>query len=169
MDKLLETTNIELFHQVYNKYSKLVYSVALHIVLSKQEAEEVVQDVFIKYCEHFNKIEKVEDPKYWLTKVTTNLCIDKYNRSKRFDNYSENPEHNLKTNSFTITTKIAVKEELQGILWSLNEKDRSILILKLGQDCNYREISDILGIPEGTVKSTLSRLLTRIKNVRKES
>ena len=160
---MLRTKNLSRFNEDYKTYSKLVFGVSVHILLATQEAEEVVQEVFLKYAEEFDT---VENPKYWLVRAATNMSIDKHRRRKTFRNYADKVVNSVRTAFITISTRSAVKKELRGILESLNEKDRSLLTLKLGHGYQYEEIAEILGIPEGSVKSALSRLLKRLKDQR---
>ena len=148
------------FNQTYQQYSKLVFSVALHIVLNVQEAEEVVQEVFIRLSQNLSQ---VENPKYWLIRATANHCYNQYHRKKLFAKYLEQTVHRFKTVFFTITNKMVIEDQLQRILVRLNRKERTMLLLKYGQEYQYNEIAQLLQISEGTVKSTLARIKNKIE------
>jgi len=159
---MISTSDLTHFNDCYEKYSKLVFSLAHHISLNQQLAEEVVQDTFLTF---FEKYKEVKNPKYWLTKVAVNLSINIYNKSKRRSAIDVDLNQ-FKTQYITITTEISIKLELKEILEQLNPQQRSLLILKYGYNYKYSEMSEMLEIPEGTVKSIISRLSQDIENKR---
>lgn len=148
------------FDQNYHQYSKLIFSVAYHIVLNVQEAEEVVQEVFISFAQNLSQ---VENPKYWLIRATANRCYNGYHRKKLFEKYLQQTLHRLKTIFFTITHKMVLDDELHRVLSKLDRKERVMIVLKYGHDYQYHEIAQLLQVPEGTVKSTIARLKQKIE------
>lgn len=158
---MLQTRNLQLFNEAYQKYSRLIYGISLHILFDAQEAEDVVQECFMSFA---SEIDQVENPKFWLARAASNKSIDRYRKLKTAKNHalqSKSAETNAQF--FTISTQSAISKELQKILESLEEDERALLVLKLGYDYQYDEISKLLGIPEGTVKSQVFRLLKKIQ------
>jgi RNA polymerase sigma-70 factor (ECF subfamily) len=162
---MLKTTYLARFNEDYEKYSKLLFGVAVHILMSAQEAEDVVQEVFIKYAE---EIDKVENAKFWLVRTTSNKSIDRYRRQKTFQNYAGKVFDEVTRPFATISTKTSIKKELRSVLEKFDEKERTLLTLKFGYEMQYDEISKILEIPEGTIKSSISRILKRLGDARGE-
>jgi len=154
------TIDDNLFNKIYADYSKLIFSVCYHILLSKAEAEEAVQEVFIRFSQNYKTIEK---PKYWLVKVANNYCNEQYNRKKCHQNYLARTMNHAKTLMKTMTMFFSNSDELQKVFICLDKKERFLLTLKIGYDYKHEEIAEILEVPVGTVKSSLSRLLKKIK------
>jgi len=160
MNKENITINSNLFNEAYEKYSKLVYSICFHILLSKQEADEAVQEVYIRFGQNYKD---VENPKAWLVRVASNYCKEQYNRKKLHKNYLEKTMNRVRTLLNTITMAFSNNDQLQNIFLQLDEKERFLLTVKVGYDYTYEEIAEILEIPVGTVKSLVTRLLKKIK------
>ncbi len=158
---MLKTQHLPQFNADYEKYSRLVFSIAVHILLRQQDAEEVVQEVFILYAKNF---ETVENPKYWLCRTASNFSIDRIRRTNRFNHYVDGVINGAKTLFLTISTKAAINQELEGLLSELDAKDRSILILKLGYEFTFSEIAAMLEMPESSVKSKVTRFIEKMGN-----
>ena len=159
----MEGSTLSDFENVYHRFVKLVFNTAYHILYSYEEAEEITQDVFIQFTQHQDNIHNKENPKYWLVKPATNMSLNHIKRKGRLENYVGSTIHRLKTHFHTITRKVALSQEVEAALLVLNEKERAMLVLKFVYDFKNQEIGETLGIPEGTVKSSLARLLDKLK------
>ncbi|MBU6375708.1 MAG: sigma-70 family RNA polymerase sigma factor [Bdellovibrionales bacterium] len=161
--KVLQTKNLSLFNATYTQYSKLLYGISLHILFNSEEAEDVVQECFIAFAE---EMDKIENPKFWLVRAATNKSIDRYRRKKVVQGHADKEiASDDQAPFFTISTQLALSKELRTILASLKEQERALLILKLGYDYQYDELSSLLGVPEGSLKSQVSRLLKKIQSI----
>ena len=156
----MKEINLEEFEAIYRQYAKLIYGIAYHILFSPQESEEIVQETFIKFSECYHAVEK---PKFWLIKVATNLCLNQKKRSKLMDRYQKNVLNSIKTIFVTMVGKLAIQDEAKILMRNLDKKERSLLSLKFVHDLTYREICEILNIPEGTAKVNISRILQKLK------
>lgn len=156
----------EIFNWMVSSYYNKVLKTALLYLRNRSEAEDITQDVFLKA---FRKIDfsKTDESKFpILYTITKNLSL---NRIKSSGWKVESlPEWNLPTNITNPEKEYLRKEQIAQInqsLASLKQELREVLILKHYQDCSYKEIAEILGIPEGTV---MSRLYTGRKRLGKK-
>jgi len=146
----------EIFNWMVSSYYSKVLKTAFYYLKNKSEAEDITQDVFLKA---FQKIDfsKTEESKFpILYTITKNLSLNRIkNRGWKVESL---PEWDLAATLINPEKEYLRKEQMDQInesLSSLKQELQEVLILKHYQDCNYREIAEILCIPEGTVMSRL--------------
>ena len=161
------------FEELVKKFSRYVYTTAFFILRDTHEAEDVSQEVFVKVYLSIKGFRGLSSFKTWIRKLTVNTCIDKLrlrsktkDRKVSLDKMTEEYEvvftkfsQNLEKNFFN---KETVKEVLKNIV-NLDENYRIPLILRDLQDYSYREISELIGKPIGTVKTNIHRARKMIK------
>ncbi len=161
------------FEELVKQFSKYVYTTAFFILRDTHEAEDVSQEVFVKVYLSIKGFRGLSSFKTWIRKLTVNTCIDKLRvRSKTkdkkvsLDKITEEYEvvftkfsQNLEKSFFN---KETVKEVLK-IIVNLDESYRIPLILRDLQDYSYREISELICKPIGTVKTNIHRARKMIK------
>jgi RNA polymerase sigma factor, sigma-70 family len=162
------------FEKLVRLYSKYVYTNAFFILRDSHEAEDVSQEVFVKVFLSIKNFRGLSSFKTWLRKLTINTCIDKLRIKSRtidkkisLETLEEGYEvvftdlnHNIEKNFFS---KETVKEVL-NIIVNLEESYRVPLILRDLQDYSYREISNLIKKPIGTVKTNIHRARKIIKD-----
>ena len=148
------------FKSIVNKNKNLIYNQAYYFTGSKEDAEDITQDVFIKFWHHMNSIKRAST-QAWLLKVAKNLCIDHCRKKKElpvneiedghsyFDEFEKNPEQDL--------IERDVMEKLLHFINQLPEKMRSILIMRDIQDLKYELIAQTMDLPLNSVKVYLHR------------
>ncbi|MCJ7582928.1 MAG: RNA polymerase sigma factor [Candidatus Aminicenantes bacterium] len=154
-------------------YSKRVFNMAYQFSGSYEEAEDLTQDIFIKLYSSLAKYDFSKNFSAWLLTMSKNYLIDQYRRTKwekktrdDFDEYhlasseKENPEYSL------------ALEENKKLVWQgfnhLSADIRMAVILRDIQGKKYDEISEILDIPLGTIKSRVNRGRLQLAKVLKE-
>ena len=161
------------FEELVKKFSKYVYTTAFFILRDTHEAEDVSQEVFVKVYLSIKGFRGLSSFKTWIRKLTVNTCIDKLrlrsktkDRKVSLDKMTEEYEvvftkfsQNLEKSFFN---KETVKEVLKNIV-NLDESYRIPLIHRDLQDYSYREISELIGKPIGTVKTNIHRARKMIK------
>ena len=161
------------FEKIFEQYKNLVFKTAYLVVGDVQEAEDVLQEVFIKFYKSSGSIDSAKGgygP--WLYRVTVNHCIsDK--RRKRFpisnpreEEGFEGPYDFPEKNEQSIV-ELAIRnqeiEELWKVVKELNVKHRAVLALRYFNDLSYEEIAKIMNIPLGTVKSRLNIAISLVR------
>jgi len=139
---------------VVEKYSDTLMQIVFQRTFNKSDSEDIIQDVFIKLIKSINKIKDEEHLKYWLIRVTINLCND-YN--KNFWN----------KNTTVLDEELSgFDEEESAILKEINKlkpKYRDVIYLYYYQGYKIKEISLILKMKENTVSSNLARAREKLK------
>lgn len=136
------------------KYSGLVYKVAITRSGNIENAEDVFQEVFIKYSQKMPKFENEEHEKAWFIRVTINLTKNLHNQA-----------WNRKTIPLEETIQFEEKEEenIFQIVSTLPQNYRTVVYLFYYEGYKIKEISKILKTREGTIKTWLSRARESLK------
>jgi RNA polymerase sigma-70 factor (ECF subfamily) len=147
-------------------HTRRVYSICYRFTNSDPEAQDLTQDVFLRVFKNLKSFRAGEGLFIvWLTRLTRNLLIDHYRRS-RMDRATESIEDQisaLEENTATMARTEGMlagreaSELLQAALQRLSPELRETVILRDLEELEYREIAQILNVPEGTVKSRLNR------------
>ena len=147
-------------------HSRRVYGLCYRFTGRDSEAQDLTQDVFLRVFKNLRSFRAGEGLfVVWLTRLTRNLLIDHYRRT-RMDRATESIEDQvvaLEENTAMIARTDGMlagreaSELLQAALQKLSPELRETVILRDLEELEYREIAQILNVPEGTVKSRLNR------------
>ena len=147
-------------------YTRRVYSVCYRFVGSDGEAQDLTQEVFLRVFRTLKSFRAGEGSfSVWLNRLTRNLLIDHYRRTKleRATDSIEDQLHSLEETtdlsgrSDSMLAGREASELLQSALQKLSPELRETVILRDIDELEYREIAQVLNVPEGTVKSRLNR------------
>ena len=147
-------------------HTRRVYSICYRFTGSDAESQDLTQDVFLRVFKNLASFRAGEGSfLVWLTRLTRNLLIDHYRRTKleRVTDSLEEQTPILEEKAATLakTDRMLAGREasemLQGALQKLSPELRETVILRDLEELEYREIAEILNVPEGTVKSRLNR------------
>ncbi len=138
----------ELIEEKIRKYSNMVYRLAFSILKSKDDSEDVYQNVIIKFFNNIDIFKNEEHEKAWLIRVTINECNSLYRRAW-VKNRAELDEE--------ISYLDKETDEVFYVVAELPVKYRTVIYLFYYEDYKVSEISKILNTNESTIKSQLSR------------
>lgn len=156
------------YADIVSLYQQSLYQVCYRMLGNKEEAEDAAQEAFIKAYIHLHTYDQKRKFSTWLYRIATNLCIDRI-RKKKPDYYldAEVPgTEGLDMYSQLSTDELLPEEELERMelqeriqyeISRLPDKYRAVIILKYIEELPLQEISDILDIPLGTVKTRVHR------------
>lgn len=158
------------FNYLYENYSGALYGVILKVVIYNEEANEVMQDVFVKIWNSINQFDNAKGTLYtWMLNIARNSAIDKL-KSKAFQNDLKN--HTLPdfvSNSETLSSEQKHSfNEIENVINSLKEDYKIIITKAYFGGFTQEEISEELGIPLGTVKTRTRAALIELRNLLKE-
>lgn len=154
-----------------------VYNVALRMTRNKSDAEDLVQETYLKAFRFFAKFQAGTNCKAWLLKILTNLFNNKYRQRIKeppqvsYDEveedflYSRLLKETLEPNENPeqILFSRIVEDDVKKVIDSLPEEFRMVVILSFIEDCSYKEIAEIMDTNIGTVKSRLHRGRTMLQ------
>ena len=154
------------FAQVYQSIAPDLYKVALYTLGNSYDAEDVVSETFI---EAYKGIANLRDPssfKPWMMKILSVRCkrkISEYVKHKNtFD--IENFMASL-SDEMDLSSDVSEQVTVTGALSRLTSSERQIIALSVLQGYTTKEISKILGSPQGTISSKLHRALVKMRKM----
>lgn len=166
------------FELLENKYKKLIFSLIRKMVRNEEDVEDLTQDSFIKAFNALSSYNEDYSFSSWLYRIASNTCID-FLRKKRFATVSINQPvadddeyvMEIEDNSF-IPDMGVLNEERRLVITSaidnLPDNYKKVVKMRHEEELDYKEISEKLDLPLGTVKAHLFRarkiLLTELKN-----
>ena len=146
-----------------NHYEK-IWGICKRLMINDQDALDATQESLIAIATRINKFERRSKFSTWLYRVTTNICFDELRKKSRIptpDSESEQLEISIEP---SFENQIDDKLLINEVLNLLPNEFKTVLVLRDLCDLNYDEISEILNIPIGTVRSRISRGRSAISN-----
>jgi len=161
------------WEEIVQTYNRRIYNICYRFAGSSSDAEDLTQEVFIKMYRTLSSYDSSKGAFVtWITTITRNLLVDHFRKSKQ-DRVTDSidttaSEHeDSQPLSERIVDKSAppdahvrsreVGDTVHAALGKLSPELREALILRDLQDMDYREIAQVLKVPEGTVKSRINR------------
>jgi RNA polymerase sigma-70 factor (ECF subfamily) len=154
------------WEELVRLHTRHVYAMCYRFTGSASEAQDLTQEVFLRVFKTIKTFRSVEGSfGTWLARVTRNLLIDHYRRTRQ-DRVTDSIEEQLPMEEEGAAAAARpdqalagreASEILQATLQKLSPDLREAVILRDLQEMEYREIAAVLGIPEGTVKSRINR------------
>lgn len=142
--------------KIVEEYSDTIFKIAYQYLYNVYDAEDIVQDVFLKLLTKKSIFRDIEHVKSWLIRVTINQCLD-YKKSSARKNII--PLEDLEI-SFTDEEKEIMEE-----LYLLKDEERNILYLHYYEGYKIKEIAKILGQKQNTINSKLTRARKKLKEI----
>jgi len=164
--------DVDAFEVLVKKHQKRMYNIAYRLIGNFEDAGEVVQDAFVAAYKNIRKFQGKSKFITWMTTIVVNMSKNRIRKlgSKMntgtvsiddcIKTHDSEIKHNLSTADPSPLEKLERKQVQQQVQWCINtiaEGFREVLVLKDIQGFSYTEISKMLKIPDGTVKSKLYR------------
>ena len=158
-----------LFCEIYNEYEKSLFKAALSMCRHVENAEDLLQNTFIRVAQWINKHHKVpEENLYaWLITVMRNELIDdsrKKNAKMQFESIEDIGEIPVGDFSAESLDKLSFEE----LIVNLSDLDKDILRFKFFFHYNSSEIADVLGMKPETVRKRTERIMVKLREYYKE-
>jgi len=155
---------LEQFNELYRQHFTTIYRMVSKFSVDRFEAEDIVQEVFIRLYLHYELGGEVQYPKTWLYKVASNICINTVGRRKETLQIDAVNELNAGAcESFEL--KIEADEHGKIIMKALSrlKKHERLIVILYSEGLSYKEIADISGVRFSSVSKSLSRALDKLK------
>ena len=160
-----QSGDMEAFETLFRQHERLVFKNAYFITGSREEAEDVLQDVFVSIWQarrDFNP--QKARLTTWLYRITLNKCLDRHRKRQLQAVPLENSGAEDIEDERQEIGKGAEFEELLAALKALDRKHRAVLVLRYFNELSYEEIARAAGIPLGTVKSRIYQALKTLRS-----
>jgi RNA polymerase sigma-70 factor (ECF subfamily) len=176
--------NVDAFEELVRKHQKKMLNIAFRMIGNYEDACEIVQDAFVSAYKAIRHFEEKARFSTWLYTIVVNLSRNRLNQLKiKNSREAFSMDDPVLTDSSELTVELAsnelsvlerlekrdVQKKVQACIDSLDNEFKEVIILRDMQGFSYDEISDMLKMPGGTVKSRLFRaremLRDRLKRV----
>lgn len=156
------------FMELVHNRTDILYRIALTYVKDKDLASDAVQDSILNAYKNLSNLKEKEKFNSWVTTILVNRCkeILRQNKKVSFFEFKEEVLSESKINNSYYDkayTNVENKIDVINMLQYIDEKYREVISLKYLGDYTIEEISKILNIPEGTVKSRLNFGIKKLK------
>jgi RNA polymerase sigma-70 factor (ECF subfamily) len=154
------------WEELVQRHSRRVFNLCYRFTGRSHEAEDLTQEVFLRVYRTIGSYRSASGGfATWMTSVTRNLLIDHYRRTKKdrstsslddeMSHLEERASPARRPDQIAVASELSV--QVQGALAKLSPDLREAVILRDLQGLDYKEIQDVLQVPEGTVKSRINR------------
>ena len=156
------------FAELVGLYQDKLYHMAYRMLNNRQEAEDVVQEAFLRVYNNLERYDENMKFSTWIYRIATNLCIDRLRKRKPsysldaesnefegLDGYSMIPSDNRTPESETLLSE--TQSIIHQAMATLPPKYKTVMVLRYLHELSLQEIGDALGMPVTTVKTRVHR------------
>ena len=160
-ERRLSSQEMERFSECVLPYLDAAHNLARYLLRDPHEAEEAVQEAFLRAIRHFDGFRGV-DGRAWLLSIVRNTCFTQLRRRRsggekvEFDEEIHSPDEEASGPEADLEKAITA-EALRDGLERLAAEYREVLVLRELEGLSYKEIAQVAGVPIGTVMSRLAR------------
>lgn len=172
----LTIENQDFFSCLVNRYSEKLTRYIMRISAStREDAEDLLQEIFVKAYRYLNDFDQSLKFSSWIYRIAHNQVISQWRKTKsrpqviKFEADEDFLKFIAGDEDLALDTERKFEsEEVRDLLEELDEKYKEVLVLKFIEGKDYKEISDILEKPLGTVATLINRAKKQLKNMIKE-
>ena len=156
----LKDNDLSFFSSFYEKTKKAVFFKCYSLLKRHDEAEEVMQEVYIKFLENIRKIDIKKSVLAYRLTTAHNLSLNYIKKNRRNE-----IDYEITNDDFVFKDDIDIDKEIlfTRLSYLLNDKELNIVILHVLEDKKHREIAQLLDLPLGTVTYIYSRVIEKLK------
>lgn len=165
----------EAFNILFSRYQTQVVNIAYSMLSDREDAYDAAQETFVRVYRNIESFKEQSSFTTWLYRITTNVCSDMLRKRQRDTNVisinqfaDENKDFDIKDDSPTIEENMELSERQAAVRSAINElkeEYRAVITLCDIEGMSYDEISAVLDIPSGTVKSRINRARNSLKKI----
>ena len=148
--------NRRMQEELYSRFSPRMYAVCLRYAGNAEEAEDILQESFIKIFKKLDSFRSEGSFEGWIRRICVNTAIEHFRRKRYLQTVSEKEENTIEGKDISVLDKMAAKDIL-ALIKELSPGYRTVFNMYVVEGYTHKEIADMLGISEGTSKSQLSR------------
>ncbi len=160
---------LQLFELLMRRHNRRIYRTARAILRNDGEAEDVMQDTYVRAYAHLQEFEGRARFTTWLTRIAVHEALARVRRGRRFETFDAHAEEtqSMATVPHPSPEQQASDREMRSLLESaidgLSDEFRAVFVLRAVEEMSGAETAECLGIPEETVKTRLFRARARLQ------
>lgn len=149
------------FKETYLGLAPVLYRTAFAILRNAEDAEDAVQDTFLRLYEETERLADMERPEAYFTITVRHISLNilRQRRDCPMDDEEKEPSTTRGT-----ADSLEARDELRSLLLRLNADERRILLMRHAAECSFADIATATGRTESSVRMLLSRIRRRLRN-----
>ena len=157
--------NMAAFETIVRKYEAMISKITISMIGNKDDAEDIGQETFIRFYKSMKQFKGDSQLGTYLARTAINLTLNEIKKNSRKRVFFTNDNNNVNTPSVDNEKTRDITDMVNSSLEALEPKFRSVVVLRHIQGFSTKETADILGLPQGTVLSRLSRGQDKLKEI----
>src|SRR5579871_3212139 len=169
-DQARQHADDEALAALVDQYAATLYRVAFSVLRNPSDAEDAVQEAFLRVLRHRDRLDEVRDHRVWLIRIVWNIVLDRKRRAKTRPETDDVEElaRVLPANGLSAEERAAAAQHHAHVLACIEKlppKERQVLTLSAFDELNSVEIAEVLDISESSVRSRLFRARNLMANL----
>lgn len=148
--------NRRMQEELYRRFSPRMYAVCLRYAGTAEEAEDILQEGFIKIFKKLGSFRGDGSFEGWIRRIFVNTAIEHFRRKRYLQPVTEKEENTIEGKFISVLDELA-EQDILALVRELSPGYRTVFNMYVVEGYTHKEIADMLGISEGTSKSQLSR------------
>lgn len=148
--------NRRMQEEMYRRFSPRMYAVCLRYAGNTEEAEDILQEGFIKIFKKLDSFRSEGSFEGWVRRIFVNTAIEHFRRKRYLMPVTEKEENTIEGKYTSVLDDLGAKD-IMALVQELSPGYRTVFNMYVVEGYTHKEIADMLGISEGTSKSQLSR------------
>ncbi len=149
---------------LYHRFSPKMYAVCLRYSGNADDAQDLLQEGFIKVFNNLNKFRGEGSFEGWIRRIFVNTSIEHFRRKVNMYSVTDTQEQTIEDKEFNVLDNLA-ERDIMAMIHELSPGYRAVFNLHVIEGYSHKEIAEMLGINEGTSKSQLARAKNVLKKM----
>jgi RNA polymerase sigma-70 factor (ECF subfamily) len=158
--KLANRGDEEAMNTLYFRYREWVYGLAFRLCGNREDAQEILQEVFMYFYNKFPGFELRSSLKTFLYPVVKNITISNIRKKRKIIHLDDSATQSIPDDTLNWAEEF---RNLSDYLDGFSKEEKELVFLRYYDEMQLSEIADIFKVPVGTIKSRINRLLSRIR------
>lgn len=169
--------NVRAFEVLLERHRRPVFNFIYRFVRSRDVAEDLLQDTFLRVIKGANNYQRKAKFTTWLYTIARNLCVDRSRRQKHRKHASLDQPMTKSEDAGTLLDVVAgdelpsdrkaisqqLQQAMQEAIGRLSEEQREVFLMREFLSMPFKQIADVVGVPENTVKSRMRYALEKLR------
>jgi RNA polymerase sigma-70 factor (ECF subfamily) len=157
--------NRDAFRFLVERYSRSVFRLGYRMTGNEQDAEDVVQEAFLRAFKQLNRYESRSSFSTWLYRIAANYSLDLIRARRSSDSVEDVTLTEPSANPERLMSSVRVQETVDAALESLTQQERTAFVLRHYEGLSIEEISGTLGINNNAAKHSVFRAVQKLRKV----
>ena len=153
--------------ELYRRFSPRMYAVCLRYAGNAEEAEDILQEAFIKVFKKLDSFRSEGSFEGWIRRIFVNTAIEHFRRKRYLMPVTEKEENSIEGKYLSVLDELAARD-IMALVQELSPGYRTVFNMYVVEGYTHKEIAGMLGISEGTSKSQLSRAKVILQDMVKQ-